>query len=139
MHLHRRFGDADVVGDLLVEATRHDMEHDLTLAGAERAETLPEHSQCPFTLQPGSIASEAGLDGVKNILITERLSEEIHRTALHRLHGHHHIGMRCNEDNRHLPVRSSKVALKLKTASPRHSHIEHQASGARGRISLEKI
>jgi hypothetical protein len=47
--------------------------------------------------------------------------------------------MGCDEDDRHLPVRSSKVALKLKTASPRHSHVEHQATGTLRRISLEKI
>src|ERR1700758_2675792 len=139
MHLHRRLGDADIVGDLFVEAARHDMEHDLMLAGAERAETLPERSQCPVALPPGTIASEAGLDSVKKSLITERLCEELHRTAPHRLHGHRHVGMRCNENDRHLPVRSSKVALKLKTASPRHSHVEHQASGALRRIGLEKI
>jgi hypothetical protein len=49
------------------------MQHDLALARAERVETLPERSQCPITLPAGTIASEAGLDGVKKILITERL------------------------------------------------------------------
>src|SRR5882672_5890898 len=133
MHLHRRLGDADIVGGLLVEATSQDMEHDLTLAGAERAETLPERSQCPVALPPGMVASEAGLDSVKKILIAKRLCEELHRAALHRLHGHRHVSMRCNEDDRHLPVRSSKTALKLKTASPRHSNVEHQAGRALGR------
>src|SRR5262252_1594646 len=42
MHLHRRFGDANVVSNLLVEATGRGLHHDLTLAGAERVETLPE-------------------------------------------------------------------------------------------------
>ena len=74
MHLHRGFGDADIVGNLLVQATGHDMEHDVTLAGAERVETFPERSQCPFTLPTGAIASEAGLNGVKQILVTERSS-----------------------------------------------------------------
>src|SRR5262245_27328513 len=118
MHLHRGFGDADIVGNLLVQATGHDMEHDVTLAGAERVETFPEVSQCAFPLPTGTIASEAGLNGVKQILITERLCEELYSAALHRLHGHRHVGVRCDEDDRHLPVRSSKVALKLKTASP---------------------
>src|ERR1700680_3154607 len=139
MHLHRRLGDSDIVGNLFVEATRHDMEHDLTLTGAERVKALPERGQYPFTLPAGTIASEPGLDSVKQVLITEWLCEELYGAALHRLHGHRYVGMRCDEDDRHLPVRSGKVALKLKTASPRHSHIEHQAGGARGRISLEKI
>src|ERR1700692_1006437 len=115
------------------------MQHDLALARAERVETLPERSQCPITLPAGTIASEAGLDSVKQILITEWLCEKLHGAAFHRLHGHRHIGMRSNEDDRHLPVRSSKVALKLKTASPRHPHVEYQASRALRLIGLEKI
>src|SRR5258705_7355685 len=115
------------------------MEHDLTLTWAERVEALPERSQSPFTLPAGTIASETGLHGVKQVLITEWLCKELHRTALHRLHGHPHVGMRCDEDERHLPVGSGKGALKLKTASPRHSHVEHQAGGALGRIDLEAI
>src|SRR5262245_38971112 len=56
MHLHRRFGDADIVGNLLVQATGHHMEHDLSLAGTKRVETLSEPSQSPITLPSGSIA-----------------------------------------------------------------------------------
>ena len=38
-----------------------------------------------------------------------------------------------------LPVRGGKLALKLETASPRHSHIDHQAGRAiRSRIGLKK-
>src|SRR5262249_12613458 len=37
MHLHRGFGDADIIGDLFVQATGHNVEHDFTLSGAERA------------------------------------------------------------------------------------------------------
>jgi len=36
MHLYRRFGNADIVGYLLVQATGRDMNHDFSLAGAER-------------------------------------------------------------------------------------------------------
>jgi hypothetical protein len=34
MHLHRRFGDADIVGDLFAQATARDMNHYLPLPGA---------------------------------------------------------------------------------------------------------
>jgi hypothetical protein len=78
----------------------------------------------PFALPTGTIASEAGFNGVKQILITERLCEELHGAALHRLYSRRHVRVRCDEDDRHLPVRSSKVTPKLKTASPRHSHVE---------------
>ena len=139
MHLHRKFGDADIVGNLFVQATRRDLSHDLTLAGAERFEALPEHTQGPVALPTCTIASEAGLDGVEKFLITERLCEKLYGTALHRLHGHRNVAVRGDEDDRNLLVRSSKVALKLKTALPRHSNVEHQTARAIRRFGTQKI
>src|SRR5215475_11115569 len=139
MHLHRRFGDADIVGNLLVQATGRDLNHDLTLAGGERVETLSEPSQRLFTLPSGPIASKSGLDSFNEILITERFCQELHGAALHRLHCHRDIGVRRYEDDRHLPVRRGKVALKLETASPWHSHVEYKASRATRGIGVQEI
>src|SRR5215469_4061167 len=36
MDLHGGLGDADIVGNLFVQATGHDVKHDLTLAGGDR-------------------------------------------------------------------------------------------------------
>src|SRR5215469_14784781 len=55
MHLHCSLRDADIVGYLFVQATRHDKEHDLTLAGAEHVETLLEYGKRSFTLLTGAI------------------------------------------------------------------------------------
>ena len=88
---------------------------------------------------PGTIASEAGFDSVKEVLIAEWLGEKLDGTALHRLDRHRHVGVRCDKDDRELPVRRGQLALKLETALPRQSHVEHQAAGAVRRISLEKI
>src|SRR5215469_7148470 len=139
MHLHCGFGDADIAGSLLVQVTGHNMEHDVPLTGAERVKALPERSQFPFTFSTGTVASETSLNSVKQLLVTERFCEELQRTALHRLHRHLHVGVRCDEDDRHLPVCSRKVALKLKTASPWHSDVEYEASRPLRRIGLEKI
>src|SRR5262245_23597591 len=106
------------------------MEQDLTLTGAECVETLPERSQGPITLPSARIAGQSGCDSLNKILITERLCQELYGAALHRLHGHRDVGVRCDEDNRHLPICRGKVALKLKTTSPWHSHVEYQAGRA---------
>ena len=58
---------------------------------------------------------------------------------IHRLHGHRDVGVRRDEDDRQLPVRRGKLALKLKTASPRHSHVEHQASRTVRRLGIQEI
>src|SRR5262245_58942154 len=125
MHLHRGFGDADFVGNLLVEATRHDLEHDFTFARTEAVETLPERSQGSITLPSGPIASKPGLNCLNKVLISERFCQELYGTTLHRLHGHRDVGVRCDEDDRHRPVCRGKVTLKFKTASSWHSHVEH--------------
>jgi hypothetical protein len=44
VHLHRGFGNADIGRNLFVQATGRDLNHDLTLAGAERVETLAERN-----------------------------------------------------------------------------------------------
>src|SRR5215469_5416418 len=106
------------------------MEHDFTLAGTETVETLPKCSQRSIALPPSTIASESGLDGLNEILISERFCQELYGTTFHRLHGHRDVGVRCDENDRHLPVRRGKVTLKFKTASSRHSHVEYQASRA---------
>ena len=95
--------------------------------------------QGPITLPAGTITSDAGLDGIDEVLIAEWFREELYGAALHRLHGHRDVAVRCNEDDWQLPVRRGKVALKLETASPRHSHVEHEASRAVRRVGFEKI
>ena len=80
MHLHRGFGDADVVRNLLVEATGRNLDHDLALAGAECRETLLERSQCPVALPTRTIAREPGLHSIEEFLITKRFCEELNGT-----------------------------------------------------------
>ena len=100
MHLHRGYRDAYVAGNLFIEATGRDLDHDLTLAGAERIETRPERTQGLITIPTGTIASEANLDRLEEVLIAERLREEFYGTALHRLHSHWDVRVRCDEDDR---------------------------------------
>src|SRR5262245_16424298 len=119
VHLYGRFRDADIVGDLLVQAAGRDLNHDLTLAGTERAKTLPECTQSAITLPTGSITSESGLNSIKEILIAEWFGKKLYGAALHCLDAHRHVGMRCHEDDRDLPIRRDQFALKLETALPR--------------------
>src|SRR5262245_24404079 len=139
VHLHGRFGDAHFVGDLFVKATSRCLNHDLALAGAQRLKTLPKHTRHILTLSTGTIASETGLDRVEEFLITERLREELYCTALHRLHGHRNVGMRRDKNDWKLPVRGGKIALKLETALPRHSNVEHHASRTARNVRLQEI
>src|SRR5262245_34457861 len=113
MHLHRGFGDADIVGNLLAEATAHDLYHDFPLAGAQRCEALPEGGQDFFALPPCAIAGEPELNGLEEILIAERLRQELDGATLHRLHRHRNVAVAGDEDEREVPAGRGEFALKI--------------------------
>src|ERR1700730_7294215 len=139
MHLYGPLSETDIVGDLLAKATLRDVNHDLALARAQRFKTFPERSQSLFTCPPGTIASEADLDGIQKVLITERLRQELNGTTFHSLHRHGNVTMPGDEDDWEIPVGRGEVALKLETASARQSHVEHQAGRSIRLIRFEKV
>src|SRR3984957_8231509 len=140
MHLHSRLGDADVTGNLLAEATARDLDHDLAFPGAQRAEARLELGQCLLALPTRTIASKADLNGVEEVLIAERLGQELDGAALHRLHRHRDLAVPGGEeDARPLRVRRRQLALKIETALVRQSDVEDQAGRANRRTRFEKL
>src|ERR1700686_1979727 len=139
MHLHGGFGNADIARNLFAKAAVRDLDHDLALPGAQRLEAFPEGGQSFLILPPSAITREAELNGVEELLITERLRKELNGTALHRLYRHRDVAVPCDEDDWELPVRRGEPALKVKTALPWQSYVEDQASWAIRRIGLEKV
>jgi len=79
------------------------------------------------------------MNGVKQFVITDRLGKEFNGTFLHRLHRHPNVAVSCDEDDRDFPVCRGKLALKIKTALPWQSHVEHEAGRAIRRIRFEKF
>src|SRR5215467_3965065 len=67
MHFHSDFADADVVGDLLVEATNHHQGHYLALAWGKSLEACPQRGDHLFVLQPRAILREAQLNRVRKV------------------------------------------------------------------------
>src|SRR5260370_17301283 len=125
MDLHRGFRDTEVVGDLLAEAAPHDLDHYLAFPWAQRIELRPERAQGLFILAPSTIASEAQLDRVDQVLITERLGQELNGTALHRLHRHRDVTVPRYEDDRDLHIPTPHLPLKLPTPPPRPPTPQH--------------
>src|ERR1700722_1617750 len=126
MHLHGGFGNADIARNLFAKAAMRDLRHDLALPGAQRLEALPEGGQSFLTLLPSAVLREAELNGVEELLITERLRKELNGTTLHRLHRHRDVAVPCDEYDWNFPVRRGELALKIETALVRQSHVEDQ-------------
>src|ERR1700674_4411692 len=139
MHLHGGFGNADIARNLFAKAAVRDLNHDLALPGAQRLEAFPEGGQSFLILPPSAITIEAELNGVEELLITERLRKGLNGTTLHRLHRHRDVAVPGDEDDWEFPVRRGELALKIKTALPRRPAAEHQAGGATRQIGLEKV
>src|SRR6202035_3180440 len=122
--------DADVVGDLFVKAAGHHQGHYLTLAGGEGLEARPQRGDRRFILQPRAISREAQLDRVQQVLIAERLGQELDRSSLYRLDGHRDVAVSGDEDDRNVNVRRRQLSLKIETTSAGQSDIEHEAGGS---------
>src|SRR5262252_852670 len=129
MHFYGDFADADVVGDLLVEATNHHQCHYLSLAWGKSLEACPQRGDHLFVLQPRAISPEAQLNRVQQVLIAERLGQELDRATLYRLDGDRDVAVSRDEDDRNVNVRRRELSLKIETASPGQPDIEHQARG----------
>src|SRR5258707_929532 len=97
--LHGGLGDADIAGNLLAEAATRDLNYDLALARAQRPEALLEGGQSHFVLPPGTIAREAELNSVQEILIAVWLRQELYGAALHRVHRHWNVAVPGDEDD----------------------------------------
>src|SRR4029077_337467 len=97
MHLHSDFGNADIARNLFAKAAVRDVNHDLALPGAQRLEAFPEGGQNFLILPPSAITREAELNGVHELLITERLRKELDGTTLHRLHRHRDVAVPGDE------------------------------------------
>src|SRR6516162_602614 len=129
MHFYGDFADADVVGDLLVDATSHHQGHYLALAWGKSLEAGPQRGDHLFVLQPRAISREAQLDRVQQVLIAERLRQKFDRSSLYCLDGHRDVAVSRDEDDRNVNVRRRELSLKIETASSRQPDIEHQARG----------
>src|SRR3984893_10958946 len=139
MDLHRGFGDAQVAGNLLVQTPLSDLSQNCALARRQDFESRPERRQCFFILAAFTVSGEPNIHSVQEILVSERLREELDGACLHRLDADRNVAMSGHEDDWESDARRGKIALKIQSALTRQSHIEDETSSAVGRFGGEKI
>ena len=83
-----------------------------------------------FVLQPRAISRETERDRIQQVLIAERLGQELDRSSFYRLDRHWDVAMSGDEDDRNVNVGRRELALKIETTSAGQPDIEHEASGA---------
>src|SRR5271155_1749928 len=129
MHFHRDFAYAEFGRDLLVHQARRDEADDLLFTRGQRLEM---RADCVNGLVLGAalaVALERDLHRIKEILIPERLGEELYRAGLHGADRHRDIPMSADENDGYLDARLGEFGLKVEAAYAGQSDIEHQTGG----------
>jgi hypothetical protein len=86
-----------------------------------------------------AIFVERKLDGVEQILVADRLGEELDRARLHGPHRHRDVAVASDEDDRDLDVRLGELGLKVEAADTGQPDVEHQATRDVGLAGLEEL
>src|SRR5262245_19997295 len=139
MHLHGDIADADLGGGLLVHQAGADQLHDLLLTRTERVEAGTQVLGFPFVLAPSAIALDGHSDRVQEILLPDRLGEELDRSGLHGLDAHRDVAVAGDEDDGRVNVGLGQLSLKVEAAQLRHSDIEYETTGIVRKLAAQQF
>jgi Histidine kinase-, DNA gyrase B-, and HSP90-like ATPase len=139
MNLHCNLADVEIVRNLLVHAPADDKRHDLSFARRQRAKALMQFRHGLGVAAPGTVALDPQLDGIEQFLIMEWLGQELNRSGLDRPHRHRNVAVSGDEHDRKLNAGVGQLALKIQSAAPRQSDIQHQATGRVGSLVLQEL
>src|SRR3954451_9355459 len=139
MNFYRDFAYAEIGCDLLVDPPGRDECHDLAFTRRQCFKTTFQLCRSSFLLKPRSMMGMAELNRFKQILLSERLCQELDCSSLHRLHRHWDVTMSGDEDNRQVSFGTCQSALQFESTLAGKPHVEHQASGSFWLIRREKL
>src|SRR5712672_2506621 len=138
MNLHRDFGNAHLVRDLLVYETVRDIFHRLLLPRRERVEARAQVRQLLLFVTLLARTSDRAGYRVQQILVAQRLGQEIDRAGLERSHGHGHIAVSGHEYDRDVDLLPDQLGLKVEAAPAGHADIEKQTARRGGKLGLQQ-
>src|SRR5262249_15251335 len=124
------YGDdayAEVERNLLVLTALCHFTQDLPLAWRECFEPFQMLLDNRLFRPLSDVALDGGLDRVEQVLLAERLGQEIDRTGLHRLDSHWNVGMSGQEYDRLRFATGVEVLLKIEATQSGQTHVQNQA------------
>src|SRR5207342_264573 len=139
MNFHRDLGHAHIGSNLLVHESGGDLRHDLLLARGQLLEQSFEFFPPLRFLAPFAVALERDGDRVEQILIAERLYQEIDGPSLHRPHRHRNVAVPGDEDDRYLDIRLGELGLKIESAALWQPDVEHETTGDVRQLGLQQL
>jgi len=119
--------DAEFTTDLLIQQAGNDQRHHLPFATGERRVIIPERAYLRFLTKYGCTALDGVPNGDQQNLVVKRLCQEFDSPRLHGLHGHRHIAVSGDEDDRHVdPI--DDALLQIETIEVRKTNVQYQAA-----------
>ena len=119
-------GDAEVVGDLLVETAVDDALENLLLARRELGEQGFIETAAFLLHVAFTGFAEHALDELLEGGLLEGFFDEVDGAALEGVHGHGYVSVARDEDDGQLGLAGQKVFLHFKTTHARHAHVKHE-------------
>src|SRR5262249_7082867 len=139
VHLHGLLADAELPGDLLVEAPGHDEFEDFGFALREVGQALLELARANPVALFGDVPFQGSAHGVEQLLRAVRLRQEIHGAGPHRPDTHGNAAVAADEDDRQRPVTGRDGVLEVEAGDPGHADVEHEARGSAAQWILEEV
>jgi hypothetical protein len=128
VYLDCGFSHAHLGGDLFVEQAGDHPRQNLLLAPRKRCEALSQGGNLRVMLAEEAVALKRLMDSVQQILIVERLGEELQRPRLHRPDRHGSISEASDENDRNVNIGLCQLALEIEPTLSRQPDIEDQAA-----------
>src|SRR6266436_2431285 len=128
MDLHGDFAGPQLKSDLLIEHSRNYQGHNLTLAYSQSRVALSQFGKVTLLLARHTVAIQSLADRIQQVLVLERLGQELHGTGFHGLHRHRNISMSGDKDDGNLHTRITQLALKVQTVDARKAHVQNKAA-----------
>jgi hypothetical protein len=113
--------------------------HHLGLARREQREALADHLLLGPPRAAFLVALERLMNAIDEILVAERLLDEVGRARLHGRDGHRHVTVARDEDNRYFRMLLVQPLLQLEAAHARHADVGHETRMAAGVVVFQEL
>jgi hypothetical protein len=123
VHLHGRFANAQLPGDLFVETTADDQAHYFLFARTERFVPLAQFRRLGPLFTGRTVSIDGLLDSVQEILISEWFGEKLHRPGFHGAYRHLNVAVARDKYNWNLDIRVRELMLQLQSAHAGKPHV----------------
>src|ERR1700674_2137747 len=118
MSFYSVFGGSNLSRNLFVEHAGDDHGDDFALSWRERFEALPQRCNFPFSVASRAIPFQCNVNRIQQILVAERLGEELDSSGLQGPHGHRDVTVGTNKDDRDINLSLGQLALKSSPLTP---------------------